>query len=60
MQRLRREHPQARHPTTLPISADLKQLGLSDYVFPNAQHTRFEHSLGVGHLAKKWFDSLAV
>lgn len=31
----------------------LKQLGTCNYVFPNAVHTRFEHSIGTYHLAKK-------
>ncbi|CAK4644053.1 unnamed protein product [Aphanomyces euteiches] len=30
---------------------DLKQLGTLYYVFPGASHNRFEHSLGVAHLA---------
>lgn len=31
----------------------LKQLGTCSYVFPNATHTRFEHSIGTYHLAKQ-------
>ena len=38
----------------------LKQLGCASYVYPGATHTRFEHSLGVGHLAEKWADALMV
>jgi len=30
---------------------DLNQLGTCKYVFPNAVHTRFEHSIGTYHLA---------
>lgn len=29
----------------------VRQLGLTDLVFPGARHTRFEHSIGVFHLA---------
>lgn len=36
----------------------LKQLSVSDYVFPTATHTRFEHSLGVSHLASKMIKSI--
>lgn len=28
-------------------------------MFPDAIHTRFEHSLGVGHLARRWGDRLS-
>lgn len=28
-------------------------------VFPRAKHTRFEHSLGVGHLARRWGERLS-
>ncbi|MCL2620224.1 MAG: HD domain-containing protein [Defluviitaleaceae bacterium] len=31
----------------------IKQLGLADFAYPNATHTRFAHSLGVAYLAKR-------
>ena len=31
----------------------IKQLGLSDYVYPGATHTRFHHALGAFHLMRK-------
>ena len=37
---------------------DLKQLGATYFVFPSATHTRFEHSIGVSHLAGLTMESL--
>ena len=37
---------------------DLKQLGATTFVFPSANHTRFEHSIGVSHLAGIMMKSL--
>ena len=39
---------------------NLKQLGVCYLVFPNAVHTRFEHSLGAYHLAKKLLNNLII
>ena len=36
----------------------LKQLGVTHHVYPSANHTRFEHSLGVSHLAKILVNSI--
>ena len=36
----------------------IRQLGLTDMVYPGATHTRFEHSLGVMHLATLIYDSI--
>lgn len=33
----------------------IKQLGMADYVFPGATHTRFSHSLGVAYLSSRIF-----
>jgi len=39
---------------------EIKQLGCCYLVFPCAVHTRFEHSIGVYHLAKQYIDILNV
>lgn len=38
----------------------IKQLGLTDYVYPAAQHTRFQHALGAMHLMIKVIDTLRL
>jgi len=38
----------------------IRQLGTAHLVYPSANHTRFEHSLGVYHLAREALDSLGV
>ena len=37
---------------------NLRQLGVTYAVYPSANHTRFEHSIGVSHLAKLLLKSL--
>lgn len=36
----------------------IRQLALTDMIYPGATHTRFEHSLGVMHLATKMYDAI--
>jgi HD superfamily phosphohydrolase len=36
----------------------IRQLAWTDLVYPGAMHTRFEHSLGVMHVASRLFDAL--
>ena len=38
----------------------IKQLGTAELVYPSANHTRFEHSLGVYHLARHALDHLGI
>jgi HD superfamily phosphohydrolase len=51
------EHSWIKTPWFLRLQA-VHQLGAAYRVFPGARHTRFEHSLGVMHLASKIFDHL--
>ncbi len=36
----------------------IRQLALTDMVYPGAEHTRFEHSLGVMHLTTLMYDAI--
>lgn len=36
----------------------IRQLGLTEMLYPGAVHTRFEHSLGVMHVATRMFDAI--
>lgn len=36
----------------------IRQLAWTDFVYPGAMHTRFEHSLGVMHMAALLFDGI--
>jgi HD superfamily phosphohydrolase len=36
----------------------IRQLSLTDMVYPGAMHTRFEHSLGVMHVATRMYDEI--
>jgi HD superfamily phosphohydrolase len=37
----------------------IRQLALTEFIYPGATHTRFEHSLGVMEIASRAFDRLA-
>ncbi|MEO1336685.1 MAG: phosphohydrolase, partial [Myxococcota bacterium] len=37
----------------------IKQLGLADFAYPGATHTRYAHGLGTLHVATDMFDSVA-
>lgn len=39
---------------------NIKQLGMTFYVYPTATHNRFSHSIGVMYLADKIFSSLEI
>ncbi len=38
----------------------IRQLGVSNFVFPGADHTRFAHSIGVMHTARMFLDRIAT
>ena len=38
----------------------IEQLGMTSLVYPSANHTRFQHSLGVLHMAGRFAESLGV
>ncbi len=38
----------------------IKQLGLTSYVYPGAQHTRFQHAMGAMHLMGRTLDNLRL
>src|SRR5438067_570034 len=38
----------------------IRQLALTEFVYPCATHTRFEHALGVMEVATRMFDRLAA
>ncbi|VDP52227.1 unnamed protein product [Schistosoma mattheei] len=37
---------------------EIKQLGIAYFVFPSCQHSRFEHSIGTYHMAKKLLETI--
>ncbi|MEL6189296.1 MAG: HD domain-containing protein, partial [Myxococcota bacterium] len=38
----------------------IKQLGMADFAYPGATHTRYAHALGVMHVAGRVFDAVSV
>jgi hypothetical protein len=52
-----RERQVINHPLVQRLRC-ISQLGLASLVFPGATHTRFNHSLGVMHLAGRVFDQI--
>ncbi len=38
----------------------IRQLSWTDYVYPGAMHTRFQHTIGVMHAASRAFDALVT
>lgn len=36
----------------------IKQLGLTEYIYPSATHSRFEHSIGTMSLASQMYDCI--
>lgn len=38
---------------------NIKQLGSAYYIFPSASHNRFEHSIGVAHLARSLINEIS-
>lgn len=38
----------------------IRQLSWTDYVYPGAMHTRFQHTIGVMHTASKIFDAIVA
>ena len=51
------EEPIIEHPFFQRLR-NILQLGLSEYAFPGATHTRYLHSIGVSHLATQTFDKI--
>lgn len=51
------EEPIIEHPFFQRLR-NILQLGLSEYAFPGATHTRYLHSIGVSHLATVAFDKI--